>query len=115
MRLLDKNHNEIQESEIDLNKGRLYTTMIIKPDASPVDDVTKFAYYDDDYEKVQIYERIPDEIFTQRRIDELKHNLSETDYVVIKISEGAATNEDYAEVIASRAAWRKEINELESK
>lgn len=49
----------------------------------------------------------------QSRIAALKSQLAATDYVVIKIAEGAATAEEYAEVIASREAWRAEINELE--
>ena len=47
-------------------------------------------------------------------IAELKANLSATDYVVIKIAEGAATTEDYADVIAKRQQWRAEINSLEN-
>ena len=47
------------------------------------------------------------------RIAELKANLSATDYVVIKIAEGVATKEEYADVIAQRQAWREEINQLE--
>lgn len=49
----------------------------------------------------------------QSRIATLKSQLAATDYAVIKIAEGAATAEEYAEVIASREAWRAEINELE--
>lgn len=47
------------------------------------------------------------------RIAELKALLASTDYAVIKIAEGAATPEEYADVIAQRQAWRAEINELE--
>ena len=43
----------------------------------------------------------------------LKSQLSLTDYVVIKIAEGEATKEDYAEVIEQRKAWRKRIKELQ--
>lgn len=113
MRLLNPQYQEIPESEIDLEKGHLYVTTIIKPGAVPVDDVTKFAYEDDDYEEVQIYERIPDEALTANRIMELKQKLADTDYTVIKIAEGAATAGEYADVIANRQAWREEINELE--
>lgn len=113
MRLLDKDHNEIAESEVDLTKGRLRVTDIIRPDAEPVDNVTKFAYADEDYETVQIYERIPDSVLVSRRIDDLKRKLTDTDYVVIKIAEGVATAEEYAETIANRKAWREEINVLE--
>ena len=44
----------------------------------------------------------------------LKKNLAETDYIAAKIAEGAATTADYTDQIAQRAAWRKEISELES-
>lgn len=47
------------------------------------------------------------------KIEGLKSKLSETDYAVIKIAEGAATREEYAAVIARRQAWRDEINRLE--
>lgn len=44
----------------------------------------------------------------------LKSFLAETDYVGIKIGEGSATHEEYAEVLAKRQAWRDKINELEA-
>lgn len=50
----------------------------------------------------------------QARIDELKRNLTDTDYVACKIAEGAATREEYADMIAQRQAWRDEINRLEN-
>lgn len=46
------------------------------------------------------------------RIYALMDNLSQTDYIACKIAEGAATAEEYAEMLAQRAAWRREINEL---
>lgn len=49
----------------------------------------------------------------QARIDELKQKLADTDYIACKIAEGAATREEYAEIIAQRQLWRNEINELE--
>ena len=48
------------------------------------------------------------------RIAELKRLLSNSDYAVIKIAEGAATQEEYADVIAKRQAWREEINAMEA-
>lgn len=48
------------------------------------------------------------------RIAELKQLLADTDYAVIKIAEGAATSEEYADVIEQRKAWRNEIRELEN-
>lgn len=47
------------------------------------------------------------------RIQELKTNLAETDYIACKIAEGVATKEEYADKIAQRQMWRDEINELE--
>ncbi|MBQ6756518.1 MAG: hypothetical protein IJP43_06205 [Oscillospiraceae bacterium] len=49
----------------------------------------------------------------QSKIAELKRNLADTDYIACKIAEGAATREEYADVIAQRQAWREEINRLE--
>ena len=114
MRILNEKREEIKESDIDLEKGKLYVKKIVKPDVAPVDNIKKFAYSDDDYEEVQIYERIPDEILTKNRIAELKRMLSDTDYMILKIVEGASTLTDYAETIVKRKAWRDEINLLES-
>lgn len=40
--------------------------------------------------------------------------LRETDYVAAKIAEGAATPEEYAEVLAERRKARKEINDAQA-
>ena len=42
----------------------------------------------------------------QQRIEELKTYLAETDYVAIKISEGAASTDGYADVLEKRQAAR---------
>ncbi len=49
----------------------------------------------------------------EKRIEELKNKLAETDYIAAKIAEGAATKEEYADVLAQRQAWRAEINQLQ--
>lgn len=67
---------------------------------------------DDEYIVVPNNEPTDEEIAKQR-ISELKKFLSDTDYIIIKISEGAATKEEYADVIAQRQKCREEINELE--
>ncbi len=46
-------------------------------------------------------------------IQQLKQKLVDTDYIACKIAEGSATTEEYADIIADRQRWRKEINELE--
>lgn len=50
----------------------------------------------------------------QQEIYELKGKLSDSDYAIIKIAEGAATKEEYAELIIQRQVWRARINELEA-
>ena len=86
---------------------------IIRPEAAPVDNVTKFAWAEEDYETIWRYVQIPAEQRAAEQIARLKRQLADTDYTVIKIAEGAATPEEYAEVITQRQAWRAEINELE--
>lgn len=59
------------------------------------------------------YQRHMNNMMNQIKIEELKKNLSNTDYVVIKIMEGVATEEEYKEVLAKRKEIRSEINRLE--
>ena len=54
-----------------------------------------------------------EEEIAQARISELKQMLADTDYVVIKIAEGEATKEEYADVLANRKAWREELRLLQ--
>lgn len=55
----------------------------------------------------------PESIRAEEEIAELKKALAGTDYAIIKIAEGVATAEEYADVITQRAQWRERINELE--
>ncbi len=48
------------------------------------------------------------------RVAELKQMLADTDYIVIKLAEDVASRTEYANELAQRAEWRKEINELET-
>ena len=50
----------------------------------------------------------------QRKIDETKAKLSQTDYQAIKYFEGFISEADYAPIKAQRQAWRDEINALEA-
>lgn len=56
----------------------------------------------------------PQDLIIREEITELKEKLSASDYAVIKIAEGAATGEEYAELIQQRGEWRAKINELEA-
>ena len=53
MIILNESMEEI--TEYDLNHGSLVETVRIRPDAVPIDNITKFAYADEDYEAVMIY------------------------------------------------------------
>lgn len=77
-----------------------------------IDNVTKFALDEADYEEYEEWVEYSPEEYAEGRISELKQLLADTDYIAAKIAEGAATREDYADVIAQRQAWRDEINAL---
>lgn len=55
----------------------------------------------------------PEAVDYQAEIEACKQRLAETDYVAMKIAEGAATREDYEDIINERAALRARINELQ--
>lgn len=48
-----------------------------------------------------------------KQIDDYKKQLSDTDYIIVKIAEGVSKPEEYAEIITQRQYWRAEINRLE--
>jgi hypothetical protein len=50
----------------------------------------------------------------QARIAELKQLLSNADYWTSKRADGEYTEEEWAEKVAIRKAWREEINQLEA-
>ncbi len=53
MIILNESMEEI--TEYDAAKGSLTETVRIRPDAQPIDNITKFAYSDEDYEPVMIF------------------------------------------------------------
>lgn len=67
----------------------------------------------DEYETVLQFVSYSASELAHIRISELKQKLQETDYHILKIVEGATTLKECAEIIAQRAGWRKEINDLE--
>lgn len=77
-----------------------------------IDNKTKFALSDDDFEEFEEWVEYTHEEWAEGRVAELKHLLSETDYVAAKIAEGVATREEYESVLSQRQRWRDEINEL---
>lgn len=86
-------------------EGFDYETIV---DELPNDDISDYKYIDNEF----VYEPLPKVVDNSARIAELKQNLADTDYVVIKIAEGVATWEEYPTIKEQRQAWRDEINEL---
>ena len=86
-------------------------------DAQRVVDIPGTAARDawDEYEDVYRYVPYTAAERAKMRIEVLKAQLAETDYAVIKIAEGAATLDDYADLITQRQEWRAEINDLEGR
>lgn len=113
MRILNEQDVELTQEQCDLKTGYLREETIIRPDAAPIDDVTKFAWADEDYETIHRYVAVPEEQRRLERMAQLKRLLKDTDYAVIKIAEGAAEAIEYVDLIARRQEWRKEINILE--
>ena len=104
-------------TEYDLTKGVLIPTTVIREDAEPIDNITKFAWADEDYEDAQMY--IPNrEKSTAEKIADLKKQLAATDYKVIKCAEcqllGQELPYNMEEIHTERQKIRDEINELES-
>lgn len=76
--------------------------------------------------KPKVYEPTEEQkakIETERKIEELKKKLSDTDYIVLKIAEAQADGETetvaalkttYAAELAERKTWREQINAIEA-
>ena len=48
-------------TDYDLSKGVLPPAKVIREDAAPIDNVTKWAWAEDDYEDVMMYVETPEE------------------------------------------------------
>ncbi|MBQ3193794.1 MAG: hypothetical protein IJB59_09535 [Oscillospiraceae bacterium] len=55
MRYLDAEGKTVEKEQLDLTKGYLTEVQVIREDAAPIDNVTKFFYTRDDYEMAQQY------------------------------------------------------------
>lgn len=67
----------------------------------------------DEYEDILRFVPYTAVELAQQRIAELKENLKNTDYLVLKVVEGAISLMEIADTVKKRSNWRKEINELE--
>ncbi len=140
MRILDENNIEMEKH--DHAKGYLKKDSLFVCHHAAVEAVEEVGHYEtvkeypnggkdvkwvvdtpaveakeawDEYEEILRFVPYSEGEIAIKRIGELKQNLQDTDYNILKIVEGATTLQKCAEVIAQRAAWRKEINELEAK
>ena len=73
MRVVDKNGKTLKT--FDLAKGFLVDTFVIKETADPIDNKTKFAWCEDDWEKVQMYIEKVEESGNNEFL-EMKENIS---------------------------------------
>ena len=72
----------------DLTKGSLSVRTVIRPNAAPIDNVTKFAWEDGDYEEVQVY--IPYEVTTNEpsQLDRIEAQMTYTAMMTGTLMEG---------------------------
>ena len=102
---------------IDDDKEKLINTLPFigksESDIQEFEDEQVELAYDNSYYIKEYAPQKPQEEINAERIAELKQFLTDTDYVVIKIAEGEATSEDYADILSQRKSARKEINEIE--
>lgn len=139
MRIFDTNNIEIIQP--DLTKGRLVEDKVFVKHHEAVEAVPEKFHYEtikeypnggkdvkrvidipgveardawDEYEDILRFVPFTESELAVTRITELKQMLQDTDYHILKVVEGALTLADCEEIIAKRASWRKEINELES-
>ena len=138
MRILDINNNEIVNPS--LEEGNLVKEEILVASHPAQEYIEEQGHYEvikeypnggrdvkwivdvpgqkaceawDEYETILRFIPFNEKELAEQRISFLKSYLEESDYNILKIVEGAATLEEKADVIAQRAEWRKEINELE--
>lgn len=127
MLIYDEENNIIENPNLEI--GYLQEEVTIKPDATPIDDVEKFAWDDDDYLTIQRYILYTEEDYLnekKQKVSELKANLSDTDYIAAKSMDklllcttpdemAEVTNyyrDKYASTIEQRQKWRDEINKI---
>lgn len=95
----------MKKTEVDSNEYMLVADWCNKNQAYQISA-------DDEYVFVEPIPQPTQEELNAREIENLKQYLSATDYTVIKIAEGAATEEEYADIISQRQRCRELINQL---
>lgn len=82
----DLNGNVLES--YDLTKGSLSVRTVIRPEAAPIDNVTKFAWADEDYEEIQVY--IPYEVTANEpsQLDRIEAQVAYTAMMTGTLMEG---------------------------
>ena len=141
MRIFDQDGKELQPESVDGKTGRLVEDRLLVAHHKAVKAVAEEGHYEtvkeypnggkevawivdvpavkakdawDEYEDILRFVPFDEATLRKARISELKQMLRDTDYQILKIVEGATTLDKVADTIKQRAAWRAEINTLES-
>lgn len=103
-------------TEYDLTLGSLVAAKAIREDAIPIDNVTKFAWADEDFEDVLMYIPNPAASVADQIVG-IQRQLEQTDYRIIKCMEyslaGLELPYDIQQLHDQRQELRDKINELE--
>lgn len=73
MMVYDLNGNVLES--YDLTKGSLSVRTVIRPEAAPIDNVTKFAWEDGDYRQIQVYIPYGEPDTTPSQLDRIEAQL----------------------------------------
>lgn len=86
MRIIDTSGNPIKSP--DLEKGYLTTRQEIRADAVPIDNLTKFAWENGDYEEVQVYIPYEEPDTTPSQLDRIEAQAAYTAMMTGTLVEG---------------------------
>lgn len=86
MRIIDTEGNPLQSPN--LNKGYLVVRQEIRENATPIDNITKFAWEDDDYEEVQVYIPHEEQTAEPTQLDRIEAQVAYTAMMTGTLMEG---------------------------
>lgn len=84
-----------------------------RPEVSDLDACIPYYEDTDDaiWQKWDVVENYPS--YVSEKIENLKKHLIDTDYLLLKLQDGALTAQEYESTRLKRVQWREQINELE--
>lgn len=78
MRYVNEDMQTISSVDADLTKGKLVDVVVVKESATPIDDINKFAWDDDDYETAKMYVPNPPDLYIPSVQDRIEAQVSYT-------------------------------------